>query len=136
MAIFETSASDFKFFCDAVLYWMERFGVTDWDVTFAHIRCKGIYAKVTYDVAGRQCEFVLDKKWPEQPTPWHLDRTALHEVKELELAKIRESTKSQRDEEAHVIIRRWENYLFGLCPPENPPQNYEHPVVAPQFKHR
>jgi len=125
----ETTAEHFAAFKDECQRWIKYFGLTEWEVVFAHEDVDDhTRADITTTQSARIAKIRLSKNWSNNPDGILCEQTvrksAFHEVCELLLSEINliASCRFGYDEidlEAakHAIIRRLENTLFkGVIP--------------------
>lgn len=121
---YETTDKHFEYFKKRVKYWLREFGLIGWRVFFEHGEAdignneRG-YAKVDFDIDGRNATFTLGLNWESlKPTKALIDHSAFHEVCELLLGRLRVMAYSrfvnsdEIKEEVHAIIRTLENVIL------------------------
>lgn len=119
---FKLTVKEFETFKDEFMYWVEKYGLKDWEYHFyfeAHEDDVDARAFIRRDVESRIALVSLDKQWIGlKPIEYEIRRAAYHEANEMLLSKIndiarRRSIMSSDIEEAvHEIIRRLENTYF------------------------
>ena len=77
---------DFKLYKKSVLYWLNRFGITEWEIDFKHHQIDSV-ARTTYNCTSKLACFQLTKEsqfdYCEQS---NIGKLAFHEVIHLLLA--------------------------------------------------
>jgi len=108
----KTTREDFVYFKKRCLYWIDRLGITGWELHWAHEEMGGVRGQCAANF-DKIATLALDKTWDIEPTRKELERTAFHEAGELLLvlldilARYRFSiTESDLDKERHTIINR------------------------------
>lgn len=106
---------DFTIYQDEVNYWLDIFGLTEWDVDFEWDSENHICGACAYDSVAQTATFYLASHY-QLPTHRDLEQdirtTAKHEVLELLLAPInlisrgRNFDPDQLESEVHKIINR------------------------------
>ena len=110
---YKTTAKDFALFKRECRAWIEKFGLADWDILWAHEKDDpGILANCRTDY-NRQATISLNAVWQEtQPTDVEIKLTAKHEAMELLLAPLlilanaRFIDRDSVPRETHAIINR------------------------------
>lgn len=120
---YQTTKSDFDYFCKRARYWIKYFGLLEWDIDFFFNKNEEDQGEeLAYCIAnleGRAATLGLCHAWQEtKPNRKQLNLVAFHEVCELLLSpinilsKARFITESRIDEARHSIIRRLENTIL------------------------
>jgi hypothetical protein len=114
-----TTKEDFEKFKKFTMYWVDFFGLRNWEVEFDHKEDDTSMAYTTFNVLNRNVMIVLAMDWGERKvTDEELDKTAFHEVCEVLLLKIRYIADARyiMDEdigsEIHDVIRVLENVVW------------------------
>ena len=110
----KTTDKDFKLYCKTCTFWLEKFGLYDWDIDFCHTDWDdGCASSCTYNAEAGHAWLNLNVDWLEGPVnDEELKKTALHEVLELLLARYRDiatkrfTTMEALTTENHVVIQR------------------------------
>jgi len=120
-----TTIADFEYFKNKVKYFIELFGLKDWEYQFKHSKVKDPtqYAGITYSCRSRNATITLEKYWGDlKPSRKELALTAFHEVAELVLAKLRDMSgiisgpydnESVVDAEIHKVIYIFQNAMLN-----------------------
>ncbi len=115
-----TNNKHFNLFVKSCKYWLEQFGMSDWRVHYEHKNTpeNDSLSWVQFNTGSRVAMICLAKDWgTDKPTDQMIKETAVHEVFELLLAKLslapfnRGVEAEEVEEEIHIIVRRWENYI-------------------------
>ena len=110
---YKTTAKDFALFKRECKWWIERFGLADWDVMWSHEQDDpGTMANCRSDYA-MQATITLNAVWEAtRPTEKEIKLTAKHEAMELLLAPLailanaRYVDRDSIPRESHAIINR------------------------------
>lgn len=112
----KTTKKDFETFKTECQKWVERFGLTEWNVTFRHRELKsGVAAHTQYDANASSACFSLAKTTdPSENTAYGttVEDSAKHEVLHLLLAKLfwkgtaRYCSFEELEEAEHGVIAR------------------------------
>ena len=82
----KTTRKHFEIFKKECEYWIDKFGLKDWDIAFEHKSGDNL-ASARWDIHARWCIIKLATDWEHiKPTDYELKSTAYHEVVELLLA--------------------------------------------------
>ncbi len=119
----KTTAEHFETFQGECEYWLDKFSLREWEVTYEHKNSK--YTKrarawYLYDFKGRACSLGLAKDYGQLPTESDLCKSAFHEVSEILLAGIEAlalidiypSAKEELEVCKHATIRRLEHAVW------------------------
>ena len=122
-----TSKKDFEYYCKRVRYWIDQFGLFEFEIDFVH-RFLGdepgflndYTAGIRLSAAGRCATFYLNKDWGlDKISNLALNRVAIHEVGHLLLCEYYHQatnrfgvTVSGLEVTEHAIIRRLENFIL------------------------
>ena len=116
-----TTAKHFEVFQKEVLYWINKWGLHQWEIAFTHKLLDGnIRASISYNQSGRVCTLFLNSEWDcdiRPPTNAEMKVSAKHEAIELLLADVHAIGKSRwvtEDELVaahHALVRRLEKLL-------------------------
>lgn len=119
----KTTKKHFEIFKNEAGKWIRNFGLTDWDITFEHIKMEGIKAQCRYNLVNRTATLSLSTNYSNECIGFDIEydvkKSAFHEVCELLLCPL-ETMVEQRyalgvddvREETHCIVRRLENFVF------------------------
>ena len=117
----KTTHKDFLYFSERVKHWVQKLGLTGYEVTLGHSDLKEeVLACIRVDLFGKGAYFILGKNWgADAVTKTDLDRTAFHEVIHLLLYAYQDVVDRRLPEidvsmSEHGIIRRLENMVFGI----------------------
>lgn len=95
---------DFKQYKKAVLYWLDRFGITEWDVDFKHHKIDSA-ARTTYNNISKLVCFQLTTKiefdFCDQDD---INKLALHEVIHLLLADFGYAIEKTNSYDSDLVI--------------------------------
>lgn len=114
------------YFKKRVLHYVKEFGLTDYEVWFSTEKTEEENrAKVTWNESAKQANFITGRSWLRSgPSRAEIDIVAFHEVMELLLCKLKSCagdagiwTEKYLDEQVHRVIRRIENFMFGVGHP-------------------
>lgn len=116
----KTSKIHFDIFKKECNYWIEKFGLKEWNVDFQHDdNIEGSLASCSVNLPARKAIIFLEPLWgDDNPTPQELKRVAFHEVMELFLSPVwylaeeRFVTANQLEENRHGVIRTMENCVW------------------------
>lgn len=123
----ETTKENFNFFIEECKYWIEKFGLKEWEFRFKHEDHKTLKdscAWYEYNWQGRLASIGLSVSWDNtEPTDYQVSKSAFHEICEMLLADLETIARSdicpsQKEELItckHSVIRRiewaiWEPY--------------------------
>lgn len=114
---YKTTKKDFAEFKKEAEYWIEYFGLKNWQVTFSHKIMNDARADCVVDMSGRICVLGLAIPFQNIPIQYEIKKCAFHEVCEILLCPLDNYAKfgygSQLvEEKTHDIIRRLENTIF------------------------
>ena len=114
----KTTTKHFKLYRDTCSYWLNKFGLFDWDIDFYHTDDKdGCASSCVFNSQAGHAFLRLNKDWGIDFTDKDIKRTALHEVLELLFARYQDSatnrytTEEVIDTQRHVVIQRLINVL-------------------------
>jgi len=108
-------------------YWLEKFGLTDWNVNFSHedLNRPDRWSQVSYNWIGREVTISLntqidDKEIPKERTKLEKEirKSAFHEIMHLVLADLEICARSREfnvdtlETILHACIHRLEKVLF------------------------
>jgi len=118
----KTTKKHFEIFKKECRYWIQRFGLMDWEVVYEHKFIKdddNVYADCSGDLEARLVVIRLNTEWGERKTTAeNVKFSARHEALELLtmrfycLARSRFIKQNDLGEVNHEIIRRLENAFF------------------------
>jgi len=113
---YKTKKKDFDEFVKEAEYWIDYFGLLDWEFHFYHISTNG-RAHYWADIQGRLASIELNTEWTFIPTLKDLQLSAFHEVCEIMIVPLSGMTSNVYDRnfvegKTHTIIRRLENTIF------------------------
>ena len=121
LELFKTSREDFKLFKNVYMLWADKFGLTDWEISFywedssePGAACGGI----SRNAPGRNACVYFGKVWNMPVTKNDIERTAIHEFSHLlvadmeHLANSRYVTESEIDLCRESLARRFENAFY------------------------
>ncbi len=114
-----TTKEQFELFKLKFYYWADEFGLKEWAIDFEHNdKETESLAWIRFNVFGRTATVGLTLDWGEDDmSDKMVEQCAFHELMELMLAKmavipfIRTTDEEGVNEEVHIIIRRWENFM-------------------------
>ena len=115
------TSKDFEYFKDRCHFWIERFGMIDWQVHYEMGDIEDNRGRCLAHYKGRVATIALTDNLDCRRKELHenLDRTAFHEVMELFLSPLECCARSRiwdddiYDRENHAIIRTLENIFIG-----------------------
>lgn len=122
-----TTMRDFELFQKEATYFLDFFGLKDWQVLFEHIEIDS-RAHCRFHTQGKQAVLALGKEWEENDpvTAFTIKRSAFHETMELLLADMRsvamdtqmgwQAKHEALERTSHAIIRRLENVILPIIP--------------------
>lgn len=112
----KTTREQFELFETEALFWLDRFGLTEWETFIVHEDCQdsGTLADCGWRITGRQARIRFNLKIIKSTSWEHIARAAFHEVCELMLSDTtdmlwRGHSEAVVERETHRIIRRLEN---------------------------
>ena len=106
----KTTKKQFALFCRTCEEWIEPLGLTGWDISFLWEPIKD-NATTSEDQRYKYAIITFTKTWEDEicdPTSEEIKRTALHEMLELKLCKLKGKTKDRHD-----VIYTMEKLLNG-----------------------
>jgi len=114
---YKTTKKDFAEFKKEAEYWIEYFGLINWDMHFQHIHIEEFRAQCWVNVPGKRCDIELATEWGLPPKKKGIKLVAFHEVCELMLRALSLMAEGRYanltvQSETHDIIRRLENTIF------------------------
>ena len=114
---YKTTKKDFSEFKKECEYWIEYFGLLNWQVYFIHELRDGSRACMWIDIPGKVSTIQLSTIFNGTPQKNEVKKSGFHEVCELllrELSALGEQkfAKDFVDGKTHDIIRRLENTIF------------------------
>lgn len=96
---------DFKEFKKAVIYWLDRFGITEWEIDYKHHQLDNAAARTTYNNKAKIACFQLTKKIQyDFCHQGDLYKLALHEVIHLLLADFGYAIQETKDYDSDLVI--------------------------------
>jgi len=115
----KTTAKHFKLYTKTCSYWLNRFGLLDWDIDFYHVdEDDGCISSCVFNAQAGHAFLRLNKDWGAIDfTDRDIERTALHEVLELLLARYqnlatnRYTTEDAIDTHRHMVVQTLINAL-------------------------
>jgi len=115
--VYKTTKKEFAQFKKTVKWWINYFGLKNWEVKIFHEYSEDARAFYNFDTCGMICRITLSTEWNYAPGPYGIKQSAFHEVCEILLAPIDDLGHNyfNRDfisEKKHDIIRRLENTIF------------------------
>lgn len=120
MGLHRTTQSDFRKFKASVEYWLEQFGLTDWDVAIKHEDLEeNAIGQASWLYRARCATISLSRAYESPVKDESVESTALHEVLELVLARLgglagdRTWDESEWEAERHAVIHRLMAVLEG-----------------------
>jgi hypothetical protein len=115
----KTSKSNFKFFIKEVQYWVDYFGLKDWDIDFHHSILDGSLAVTSGNWQQKHASITLNTYWDEDyHNPEQFKRVAFHEACELLLMEVRilacsrYLADSDINNAVHTVISRLTNTVY------------------------
>lgn len=112
------STNDFHYqiFKSECEYWLEKYGLFEWEVMFRHNNIKNRASCEVREVS-KICLITFGTKWPGvEPTLEKIGASAYHEVLELMLHELTSMSKREccifednMEEKLHSVIKRLEN---------------------------
>lgn len=116
---FEITTAQFELFREEVRYWIERFGLKQWQLFIAHeeLDDAGSLARVTWKRDQMQAKIMLNKVLDNKEQDANIARAGFHEVVELLLAEVSDQIMetlaySRADAMTHQLIRTLENAVW------------------------
>ena len=115
---YPTSKKDFQLFQDEFKYWLNVWGLMDWEIWFDHKELEGCRAQIYVNETGRIATAELNSEWDNPFDEAELARVAFHEARELfygvlsQAARNRFVTRDQIEEAVHGCIRIDENTIW------------------------
>ena len=122
--IYKATPAHFAFYKQEVRYWLDRFGMKDWEISFEMIIDSQNNALLTHDALSRTAEFGFgDNQRVAEGLSLENDisNSAFHEVAELltsrlyMLARKRTWDLEEWQSEVHVIVHRLMNTFWSPC---------------------
>lgn len=118
--IFKTTEKHFKLFKPECDYWIQAFGLIDWEIHYFHETDPDRnLAWESHNVTNRIASMGLSAEWKRpKPTKYMIRKVAFHEVCELLLArldteaKFRFATEDNVNETRHAVIRVLEKIVW------------------------
>ena len=115
----KTTAAHFALFKKEVQFWIDKWGLHQWETLFKHEPFNDDRAGIGHNLCGRSATFFLSMEWGDvtPPTDAAIKATAKHEAIELLLAEVYTMAKSRfvTDDELlaahHALVRRLEKWL-------------------------
>ncbi len=115
----KTTKKHFAIFKKECEYWLDYFGIKDYDVSFKHVLINpDSCAETSWNIVGRVATITLNINWTNSSlTDLDLKRTAFHEVCELLLGDMTHYLSayysvSFMEMNTHILITRLENSVF------------------------
>jgi hypothetical protein len=114
---YKFKSKEFNEFKAAVVYWLNRFAITGWDILIVHKQIEeGALAQCHYDTVSKNCIFSLTKETDGFESSMSMNRLALHEVIHLLVADLVHVCTVSEDQEVivgieHAMINRVINAL-------------------------
>lgn len=104
--IHKYSKSDFKLYKKQCLYWIDKFGITEYEIDFKHHKLDGnSCARTTYNIVAKLACFQLTKFTEgEFCLQSNIDKLALHEVIHLLLADFGKTIEFTKDADNDLVI--------------------------------
>ena len=118
MKNYKTTNKDFQYFKSRCKYWIEYFGLKQWDVYYLHEEDKNNFASCASHYRGKSVTIFLEIGWSIEPTKKALNLSAFHEVCEILLAPLFHIAEDRTYDEAehvsrhHEVIRTLENVIL------------------------
>jgi len=114
---YKTTKKNFAEFKKECEYWIEYFGLSDWQIHFDHCEVKDGRASCWADIIGKLCTIELSTEWNASPVKWEIKKVAFHEICELLINQLGVLAKWGHsidivNEQLHYVIRRLENTIF------------------------
>ena len=116
----KTTKEDFELFKEECEYWLDEFGLKDYETFKWHSDEAKQRGACTIDVSGKIGELYLFKDWQDSPrNKKEISKTAFHETCELLIGELvsyandRFTTEDQIIAASHRIIRVMEKLLFN-----------------------
>ena len=136
----ETTDLDFELFRDEALYWIDYFGLKDWEVDIVHVELDGVMANCTGMWKSKHATLRLNTEWEDRYcTALEFRKSAFHEVCELLLMEVHIIAASRYCEEPdldhamHGVIQRLVNTIFTEKPEVYHPQFSTGDRIIPRF---
>jgi hypothetical protein len=120
----KTSTTDFRFFRNRVRFYIQKLGLTDYEVVFKHEDCNGTELEdgqsgIVTNACNKIAAVYLNKDWTNcEISEKSINIAALHEVLHLLLgeywyyAKSRFGSEETLGSVEHAVIRRLENFIL------------------------
>jgi len=112
-----TTARHFELFKKEVQFWIDKWGLHEWEARFLHDSRENDLAALSFNVCGRVATFILATEWDVPVTNFQVKVCGKHEAIELLLAeyhgisRARFSTEDEFLASHHALIRRLEKLL-------------------------
>jgi len=123
---YKTTKKHFSVFMEEAGFWINFFGLHQWDISFFHdipIEADSVLACCIADSDAMQCSLMLNPFWSDKPTVENIRAAAFHEVcenllgKTDSLAKARYVTVDEINSERHSVISILYNSVYRKCRP-------------------
>ena len=113
---YKITNKNFEEFKKECWYWINYFGLINWEWHFFHAKCNG-RAVYYSDITGRLATLELNVEWNSPATNREIKLTAFHEVCEIMIVPLSGIASNIYDRnfvegKTHDIIRRLENTIF------------------------
>jgi len=114
---YKTNKKDFLEFKKEAEYWLEYFGLSDWEVRYSSKELEVSRGDCSVNIIGKTCNIRLSSKWEYEPARNEVKKCAFHEVCELLLCQlgVLATWGHSNDivtEQLHYVIRTLENTIF------------------------
>lgn len=114
---YKVTKKEFSEFKKEAEYWINYFGILDWEFNFDHKVMPNERADCYYDIPGKVVTLGLSTTWDYIPKKNEIKKCAFHEVCELMLCQLQNFATafyktSIVEEQAHYVIRTLENTIF------------------------
>lgn len=113
-----TTARHVDVFKKEVLFWIEKWGLHEWEPRFSHEECENDLAALRFNICGRVATFILATEWKRTAiNNYQIKVCAKHEAIELLLAEshgiaiARYVTEDEFLSAHHALVRRLEKLL-------------------------
>jgi hypothetical protein len=118
IAMVKITPKHFSTFKQEVLFWVDYFGLKDWDISLQNKDIEENRANCCCNITAHRCVISLNVEYDEELNDFQLRKSAFHEVCELLLWRlgnlgIEGYPHKYVDDETHKIIITLENTVFS-----------------------
>jgi hypothetical protein len=106
---------DFTKFSERVSYWIDKFGITEYEYEISHEQLDNVCANTTYNCKSKLASFRLSKNITYYFCPqFNIDKLALHEVIHLLLADFGYTICETKDFDSDLAIAQEHQVVMRL----------------------